>query len=104
MKQREAAKAVNLAEKYEKKLERLKELYINDLISLDEYKRDAEELRVKLSESRVEVTQPRLIQLPEGFDELYETMTISEKRRLWQAVIEKIVIHPDRSLDVFFCP
>lgn len=101
---KEAAKVENVVEKFERKLARLKELYINDLISLEEYKKDAEELRHALETvqiRKVELT-PTQIELPKNFDKLYVTMTKEEKRRLWQGVIDKIIIYPDKSLEVIF--
>lgn len=103
-KQKQAAKAVNVIEKHERKLARLKELFVNGLISLDEYKKDAEQLRKALEavQIRAEELRPMPINLPKDFDKLYDTMTVLEKRRLWQGVIKTILISKDKEIEVIF--
>lgn len=87
-----------------RKRDRLKDLYLSEAISLDEYKADREKLDAAIAEcGNVQPIEPlRPLELPDSFAELYKTFTIKEKRYLWQSVIREIWIGPDRSIDVIF--
>lgn len=87
-----------------RKRERLKELFLNEMITLDEYKADREKLDAEIEACGTVTEAPPLapIELPKNFDNLYETFTIQEKRYMWQAVIKEIWIGRDREIDVVF--
>jgi len=75
------------------KMDRLKELYLNDLIDLNEYKKDLETYRNQLrnlekpTETNVEQIE-ELLKL--NVYEIYWTLTKEQKRRLWRSVVKSI--------------
>lgn len=92
-------------ESLEKKIERLKELYVNDLISLDEYKRDKERYTAELDSLQIAVEPPR--SRIDGFDpvqgiNIYTALDETEKRLFWRLIIKEIRFGSDRSLDIVF--
>ena len=86
------------------KLKKLKDLYVNDLIDIEEYKKD------------YQVYQAALNQLPEAVDEkppdfaaveallqnnfrqIYEKLTREEKRTLWRSAIKEIRIDNENNI------
>lgn len=92
-------------ESLEKKIERLKELYVNDLISLDEYKRDKERYTAELDSLQIAAEPPR--SRIDGFDpvqgiNIYTALDETEKRLFWRLIIKEIRFGNDRSLDIIF--
>jgi len=81
------------------KLNKLKELYYNDLISIEDYKKDYETFSAalrQLEDERLE-TRPdfsaveRLLQ--SDFRTLYDSLSREEKRTLWRSVIKEIRVN-----------
>ena len=76
-----------------RKIDRLKELYVNELIDIREYKKDLESYKNEIkslsrpTEKGTEAIE-RLLQL--NVLEIYKTLSNAEKRRLWGAVIKSI--------------
>ena len=92
-----------------KKMSRLKELYVNELINLDEYKRDMAAYkadidgfkeRLKEYEGGDKTTLKGLV--GSRLDEWYWTLTEDEKRELWASVIDKIYYGSDKKISVIF--
>lgn len=93
----------------EKKMSRLKELYVNELINLDEYKRDMASYKADIDSFK-----GRLKEYEGGdktalkdlvgsrLDEWYWTLNESEKRELWASVIDKIYYGSDKNISVIF--
>lgn len=85
-----------------RKIERLKDLYINDLIDLEEYKHDKEELekeRDDLTAQNVPVTRDvsalkELLAQP--FETLYADFTDDQKRYFWRSIIKNITVTDGR--------
>lgn len=99
------APAQNDNAKVKRKLLRLKELYINDLITLDEYRRDAAEQQARLTPS----TSPPPIDteflqaaLKEGWKDVYESLSRESKRSFWKGLIDKIIVNEDRTFKIIF--
>lgn len=96
----------------EKKMGRLKELYINDLITLEEYKADKEAFELQLKELRAGQTEDpgaasaSVENLKEilrmDIKGIYEDLTQEERRRFWRGIICSIKVGKDRSIDVEF--
>ena len=93
----------------EKKMSRLKELYVNELINLDEYKRDMASYkadiegfkeRLKEYEGGDKTALKKLV--GSRLDEWYWTLTEVEKRELWASVIDKIYYGSDKNISVIF--
>lgn len=93
----------------EKKIERLKDLYVNEVITMDE---------LKISRAKY---QEELAQLPEGvaaaeqrdisplknmlnmdLSAIYFTLTTQERRRLWRSIIKEIRVDHDKNIEIFF--
>ena len=78
----------------EKKISRLKELYVNGHISMNEYIADREGYERQIEELK---KQPQAVDI-EGLKEMlsgsfkgiYQTLTVQEKRYLWRSVIKAI--------------
>ena len=93
----------------EKKLNRLKELYINDLLDIDTYKADRaallaeiEDLQGKATEGRTKAADSLRGLLSPDLWTLYADFTREEKRRFWRGIIDKIEFGKDRSINVIF--
>jgi hypothetical protein len=93
----------------EKKLKRLKDLYINELISLDEYKHDVADYTARISDFRQKANKTKasdktaLKQLVGmHLDQWYWTLTEDERRQLWRGVIDKIWYGSDKQIRVEF--
>lgn len=92
----------------EKKLTRLKDLYLNELITLEEYRHDREELEEQLRDLREkEIPRTRDLSalkdlLKTDIEELYWEMSLEEKRRFWRAIIKEIRWNINREFEVIF--
>lgn len=87
------------------KMDRLKELYVNDLISLDEYKTDKERYAATIEElekqQAVDVGKYKEL-LETDIESLYAGMTAEEKRFFWRSIIKEIRFGTDRKYQVIF--
>lgn len=89
----------------EKKIGRLKELYINELISLDEYKADKERYEKDLSS--LDIPSEPLKSPLDSFEpiegiNLYHELEKPEKRLFWRLIIKEIQFGKDRTTNVIF--
>ena len=86
----------------EKKIERLKILFVNEEISLEEYRVDKATL-MKQIEQLAPVTPsepPQAVLQLQGMDikEIYEILTQEERRMFWRGIIKEIRFDKDRNL------
>lgn len=96
--------------KIKKKLSKLKDLYINDMIDLDEYKRDYDDLNKQLAvleEETKEEEAPVDIEaiknlLSKSTEGIYQTLTAENRRSFWRGFIDKIVVHSRDNIEIFF--
>lgn len=87
-----------------RKLTKLKELYVNDLIDIEEYKKDFQIYSAALQQLPEPVTeQPpdfsaveKLLQ--NDFKTIYDTLTREEKRTLWRSAIKEIRVDNDGNI------
>lgn len=89
-------------EKLKRKMEKLKDLYLNDLIDRDAYERDYIALRDALREAgNVQRSQPKPVDIAAFADVLkvYKTLSRPEQKEFWNRVIGEITISND---DTFF--
>ena len=91
----------------QKKLDRLKDLYVNELITLDQYKEDAEHYRADIESLRAETVEQRDTSaldaiLHVDLGTVYQTMTNNEKRYFWRSVIREIRFSSDKTLEIIF--
>lgn len=91
----------------ENKLDRLKQLFLNEIIELDEYRVDRSALLDELdSLDHVEEEVKDLTQLKafleSDFELLYKTLDNKEKRILWRSVIKEIRIDHNKKITIIF--
>lgn len=92
----------------EGKLQKLKDLYLNDLITMDEFKLDREKLLLQLEKIKAEDSRPvkDLSYLREflkmDFESVYSTFAIPEKRELWRSIIREIRIDHEKNIRIIF--
>jgi DNA invertase Pin-like site-specific DNA recombinase len=91
----------------EDKLERLKDLYLNELITMDEFKLD----RAKLIDSlnalpSHEAPKKDLSNIKEllnsDFENIYTTFNFQEKIRFWRSVLQEVRFYADRDIELIF--
>lgn len=87
-----------------RKLSKLKELYVNELIDIEEYKKDYEIYTAALGQlpNPIQETPPDFAAvrriLTDDFKAIYDTLTREEKRTLWRSVIEEIKVDNDGNI------
>lgn len=93
----------------EKKLSRLKDLYVNELIDLDEYRADMSDYKARIDDLNAKVrscegSDKTALKTLVGtnLDEWYWTLTEDERRTLWRGVIDKIWYGSDKKLLIEF--
>ncbi len=87
-----------------RKLSRLKDLYLNEAIELEEYKRDYESLTALLDD-RPALPPPKRPNfeaveafLSQDFRQVYDALEREEKRTLWRSIIKEIHIDNDQQI------
>ena len=78
-----------------RKARKLKELYINDLISIDEYKCDKQDIESELESLKSAEEKPMDLSLYKQFEGLdisavYADLSQEEKRAFWRSIIKEI--------------
>lgn len=97
-------------EKLNRQLEKLRDLYINDLIQIEHYEKQYRELTLKLNdlkeepiEEEKEVDYSELKSfLSKDFVKIYSNMSRTQKRRIWTSVIDTIHIDGNYNLKIDF--
>lgn len=99
--------------KIEAKLDKAKDMYYEDKIRKEDYNADFQKFNAELDEVIAEIEATKIEEkhfdittytefLKKDFEQIYETMTEDEKRRLWLSVIDKITIEKGIIEPVFF--
>lgn len=89
------------------KLIKLKDLYLNDLIDRETYKKDYENFNIRLkelineSQSHTQI-KTKLVEIPLNFKETYVNLTKENKRKFWLSIIDKIYIEKKSIKEVIF--
>lgn len=88
------------------KVKKLKDLYLNDLIDLDEYRKDKEAYEksiAELEEKSRPIKVPNLEKAKEllqvGWKTTYNGLKSEGKREFWRILIKEIRIYPDRHIE-----
>lgn len=87
-----------------RKLQKLKELYVNDLIDIEEYKKDYQIYQAALNQlpDPVDEKPPDFSAvealLQNNFKEIYKTLTREEKRTIWRSAIKEIRIDSENNI------
>lgn len=90
-----------------KKIDRLKELYVNEAITLDEFKTDKARYMEQIAAlpdtnaPEKDLTGLRDF-LKMDINAIYETMTAEEKRYLWRSVIKEIRVNAAHEYEIIF--
>ncbi len=88
------------------KIQRLKELYINELINIEEYRTDYEQYKKDLEYIEKTSNKKDLSAyydiLKMDLDSIYSTLTKQEKRSLWGSIINKIIIDNEGKIEIIF--
>lgn len=94
--------------KIKTKMQRLKELYVNELIDLDDYRIEYEQYKQELdkltSTATPEVKDLSAIRsfLALDLQSIYDSLTPQEKRTLWSSIIDKIIISDGGDIEIVF--
>lgn len=91
-----------------RKLARLKELYVNDLIDMRTYKEDYERYTAMLAEYAEPVeheANPQTLRdfLDSGFQTAYEKLDREKRRALWRSIIKEIQVDAAQNYKILFC-
>ena len=88
-----------------RKLSKLKDLYLNDLITLEEYKHDQASMTEEVEKLEKSIAMPKTDNiekieslLAEDWNESYDHLSRAEKRNAWRILIGKITVNTDRSI------
>ncbi len=90
-----------------RKLSRLKELYVNDAIDMDEYKKDYDKYTAQL----VEIPEPatpkldvRALQefLDRDFKTFYKSLNREERRSFWRGIVMKLYVDAQNNITISF--
>lgn len=98
-----------LIQKVNKKINRLKELYVNDLIDLDEYKKDRmnlvaelQELENKKQPEKTEAIKNLTALLEADLFAHYHKLSNIEKSQFWKKIVRRIEFDNDRNITIKF--
>ena len=101
---RKRATSANDKATLRRKLSRLKELYVNDLIDIEEYKKDYEIYTAALlklpdptQDAPPDFSAARKL-LAKNYKTIYDTLSREEKRTLWRSVIEEIRVDKENNI------
>ena len=99
LKKRDYSKESALKKRFEEKLRRLTDLYVDGIINREEFNAKRKEYK-KAIES---IVIPTIPELPETWQEVYEKLDNQKKNILWKSVINHITIK-DKKVDIYFEP
>lgn len=90
-----------------KKIEKLKDLYLNDLIPKEIYERDYNELNRILKEAENKAEQVRTlspidVNALRNFTKSYEELTPESRKALWSRILNKITVTPTGDVELTF--
>lgn len=97
--------------KLRKKLSRLKDLYVDDIIDLEMYRKDYEALNAQLddlaaAENMQSAPPPSTERLRAIFasdwETLYAQLNREDKQAFWRMGIDRVVVYPNRKIRIFF--
>lgn len=90
-----------------RKLSKLKDLYLNDLITLEEYKSDHAAMTAEAAALEKTIVAPQTLKanieaietiMAEGWKEDYGHLPRDQKRNAWRIIVREITVNPDRSI------
>ena len=91
------------------KLSRLKDLYLNEMLTMEEYKKDYTAITEKIQELEIKQQPPRPSNLPQiekllsdNWRDIYGILTPIQKREFWRIILQEIRWFPDRHIEFDF--
>lgn len=88
-----------------RKLSRLSELYVNEIISMDDYKRQHGELQAALDAIPEDIPKRDMSAIMEafsdGWEDVYDQLSREGKQEFWRKYIDKILIDNGKVQDIF---
>lgn len=94
--------------KIKAKLNRLKDLYVNELIDLEDYRIEYESLQAQLKKittaampEKKDLSHIRTF-LETDLQSIYDTLEPQEKRALWSSIIDKIIVDNNGGIEIIF--
>ena len=92
----------------EGKMQKLKDLYLNDLITMDEFKLDREKLLMQLEKINAEDSRPvkdlsylkNFLKM--DFESVYDSLSVPERRELWRSIVKEIRVDHDKNIHIIF--
>lgn len=89
----------------EKKLDRLKDLYLNEMISIEELKSEREKILTEIASlqtvAKRDLSAHKAI-LEMDVEDYYSKLTSEQKRGFWRSIIDHITFDKDREIEVYF--
>lgn len=99
----------NKAAEIKNKMNKLVDLYLNDLIDKDKYNQDYNYLKEELKKEEQPTKEEKNINIDNlqkflkmDFLAIYDTLTDVEKQRLWRSIIDNITIDNNKNITVNF--
>ncbi len=99
----------NKAAEIKNKMNKLVDLYLNDLIDKDKYNQDYNYLKEELKKEEQPTKEEKNINIDNlqkflkmDFLAIYDTLTDIEKQRLWRSIIDNITIDNNKNITVNF--
>lgn len=98
--------------KEKNKIKKLRELYINDLIEQDEYKKEyllykenleklESQLFISSNTKSKDLSNLKSI-LNLDLENIYENLSKEQRRQFWQSIIKNLTIDKDKNIEIFF--
>ncbi len=90
--------------KVKKRIEKLKDLYLEDLIDKENYKLEYTSLMSALNKSSdfsSAAAEKSDLSLETDWKTIYDQMTLQERKAFWLGMIDKIVVDSDNKIDVY---
>lgn len=94
--------------KIKAKMQRLKDLYVNELIDLDDYRKEYEQYKKELEKltttaaaDKKDLSAIRSF-LKLDLQSVYDKLSPQEKRALWSSIIDKIIISNEGEIEIVF--
>lgn len=91
--------------KIKNKLDKLKDLYLDDLIDKDTYKKEYEILTKQLNsiDNYRELDLNKYTNIIDGdFNKVYAELSLEERKAFWLGIINRIIIDHENNIEIFF--
>ena len=109
-KNKKAGTSEKAVERIKKKLAKLKDLYVNDLINIEDYKKDYDALNQQLADLATEAQEKEQMVDIEAIkkllsgttEEIYQSLTAADRRQFWRSFVDKIIVHSRENMEIIF--